>query len=1648
VNPDTRKETAAPSLDVLAEIDAVCDRFEAEWRAGRRPQVEDYLPQVAEAARPQLVEELLRLDLHYRRQHGDEPRLTDYQARLPVLSMSKLAELLASPGPAAPPVSTPTSSQASTGALAGEAGPDGHVMAAPAHRPAATPAARVFGGYDILRELGRGGMGVVYLARQRGAGRLVALKLIRLDRLEHLSAAQRRAWTDRFRTEGQAAARVADDHVVTVYEVGVVGGVPFYSMRYVEGQALSDLIEDGPLLNARAAALMEKVARAVQAVHEQGILHRDLKPQNVMVDGRGRPYVGDFGLAKLLDEPEGVTVTGEGLGSPPYMSPEQATDAARVGPAADVYGLGATLYALLTGQPPFQGRSVAETLHQVKYREPVPPRRLNAGVARDLETVCLKCLEKDPARRYGSAGKVADELRRYLDGVPIVARPVGLPGRLGRWCRRNPMVAGLAAAAVLLLAVAGVAYRLYRDTADSARTVAGRADELAGQREAALAARQEEERKAREAEDRKWAQEYLVDMARADRAFLANDLDAVRPLLAKYQRPGEGTDHRGWEWYYLQAEVDQRGAYREAPAHTYGWNAGFGGTGLAWDAASRRLAFVNGERMITLWDAATGRTIRSLGKFAGTLPLQRAVWCPDGRRVATCSWDDTVQVWDAASGARLTSLRAGPVRGVAWSPDARRLAVLSGGLVIWDTVSGRQLIPQVHHGPVGLFPPAWSPDSRWLAYQDGYGVGVIDGRSGVEGLRPSSIGRAIAWSPDGNRLLIQKFNPSGVLVWDAGVAKITWQTNREVMETAWSPDGKQVALCGAQGVRGTSSRVHVLDAASGQELRVLSRQNVWSLQQIWDARPSTLHSDGQRPVVVTDRAPTQVVQPWSGQAQLNQDRTMFAWLEPGMNLKIVQVGTGKELLKVSVAATASELMWSPDGKWLTWEGQDGHVYVWSRQHGSMTLSLGGQHIGGHLLNGRARWSPDSRWLIIGRGETLQAWDVARGTPGPSVRCGQLYLPDQELSWAPDGRRLLTARRGQPAVVWDLVSNRTLELGEAPEVWSAVTLRWSPAGEYLAAGYGGGLVRIWDPASGRLLRTLRDLQQPVAGNFDGGDIASLAWNPDARYLAGARRDGFVCIWDAHRWIQVRRWTLPRPNAPPPSHTHPPTPAGLLALAWDPGSARLACGTSAQVRVWDSRDGKEVLVLPGPGRSIAWAPDGTRLAVASGDHALKVWDAVTGQRVFVVRELTHPHVLEAGQVRKVVWSPDGRRLAATTVASAGGHVKLWDVASGTELLTLSSDHGSLSPEDLAWSPDGRRLAGLRSGPGPQWSIVLWEGSSPTSAARPTVATPPLTPVRPEPDPPSRRPGQETPGAPRARPASGVPYLYLRYLGRRGEHGVPTCVACSPDGRRALSGGFDRSVCLWDLEHGQSLLRLTGHQHTVYTVAFSPDGRRGLSGSEDRTLRLWDLKMGQELQRLEGHGGVISSVAFLPDGRHVISGAWDGTARLWDLETATEVGRFNTVAPVLSLALTRDGKHVLFGSNDGKLRYWDVRTRTEVRAFPGPANYVLGVALTGDGRRALAAGADGLIHVYDVASGREDKPLRGHTAQVYCVALSPDGSRVLSCGEDRTIRLWDLAAGRELARGYGGGTVRWAAFSPDGRHAVSACDDRAVGSWALPR
>src|SRR5512143_12952 len=324
------------------------------------------------------------------------------------------------------------------------------LLSPPTPEPEATsamPVLRRLGDYELLEEVARGGMGVVFRARQLKLDRIVAVKVLRDAWLA--TPAQ----VKRFQAEAANAAKLKHPNIVPVHEVGEQDGQHFFAMDLVEGKNLAELTREGPLPPRQAAELVNKVAKAVQHAHEQGVLHRDLKPSNVLLDATGEPQVTDFGLARPMDDESSLTLTGQVLGTPGYIAPEQAKGSGTVGPSADVYGLGALLFHLLTGRAPSVGASAAETLTQVLQQEPLSPRLLNPGVPVDLAAVCLKCLGKVPRERYGSAGELAADLERFLGNETTLARPAGAMERGVRWCRRKPALAATGIALVLVGAI-------------------------------------------------------------------------------------------------------------------------------------------------------------------------------------------------------------------------------------------------------------------------------------------------------------------------------------------------------------------------------------------------------------------------------------------------------------------------------------------------------------------------------------------------------------------------------------------------------------------------------------------------------------------------------------------------------------------------------------------------------------------------------------------------------------------------------------------------------------------------------------------------------------------------------------------------------------------------------------------------------------------------------------------------------------------------------------------------------------------------------------------------------------------------------------------------------------------------------------------
>ncbi|MEQ9410438.1 MAG: protein kinase [Fuerstiella sp.] len=445
--PDPSDRRYRPTLEEL-----ICIRMELEWKAVARARcgttlltqhdtlsmsptfVEDYLQQFPDMVETARQERLIRQEFLIRRRLGDRPARTDYQKRFPRVNVSRLLD----------------AEQLQTA--------DGLYESTTDTEQSPTPLE--IDGYELLDRVGAGGMGVVYRARQLAADRIVALKLIRADRLAQADPEHRRQVLERFQVEAQATARLDHPNVVGIFEVNTSNpDQPWFSMQFVDGETLSERLADGPLSGQEAAQITQQMARAVEAAHQRGILHRDLKPQNVFLQRTsGRVLVGDFGLAKLEVDDSERTGADDILGTPAYMSPEQIRNSAGVGPPADIWSIGATLYHMLTGRPPFQAASAMDTLRHVLDYEPASPRKLNPEVDRDMDTMCIKCLQKNPAQRYATVTDLTHDLSLYLSGCPITARPVSRLEHVVRWCRRNPLPAGLAALALagILTAVIGL----------------------------------------------------------------------------------------------------------------------------------------------------------------------------------------------------------------------------------------------------------------------------------------------------------------------------------------------------------------------------------------------------------------------------------------------------------------------------------------------------------------------------------------------------------------------------------------------------------------------------------------------------------------------------------------------------------------------------------------------------------------------------------------------------------------------------------------------------------------------------------------------------------------------------------------------------------------------------------------------------------------------------------------------------------------------------------------------------------------------------------------------------------------------------------------------------------------------------------------
>jgi serine/threonine protein kinase len=517
---------------------------------------------------------------------------------------------------------------------------------------------REFGDYELVEEIARGGMGVIFKARQVKLNRIVAVKMILAGSFAGPEDVQR------FHAEAEAAAKLDHPGIVPIYEIGQHEGQHFYSMGFVEGESLAKKVATGPISPRDATAHVKAIAEAVAYAHQNGIVHRDLKPANVLVDRAGRPRVTDFGLAKQLQGNSSLTGTGQLLGTPSYMPPEQAAGRIeQIGPATDIYALGAILYCLITGRPPFQAATAVDTLVQVRGQDPVPVRQLNRLIPVDLETITLKCLEKEPDRRYGSADELAAELQRFLNGEPIVARPITISVRAWRWCRRKPLLAGLLATvtALVFLMSCGAAYFGHH------------------QRELRIDADRSREKTAESlAESRR----RLVAMHVANGARLMDEGDLLGSAVWFAEAMAVEEDERRQPAHQLRLSL----ALRQAPQLMQLWTHPWPLTHAEFSPDGRVALTAGGDDSVRdgaahVWDLVSGAEMGKPRRHLGT--VQFGCFSPDGNQVATSGSDRRARLWDTATGDPTSRWldHEGPVNRVAFDAQGARLVTAAGDLL-------------------------------------------------------------------------------------------------------------------------------------------------------------------------------------------------------------------------------------------------------------------------------------------------------------------------------------------------------------------------------------------------------------------------------------------------------------------------------------------------------------------------------------------------------------------------------------------------------------------------------------------------------------------------------------------------------------------------------------------------------------------------------------------------------------------------------------------------------------------------------------------------------------------------------------------------------------------------------------------------------
>jgi WD40 repeat protein len=1026
-------------------------------------------------------------------------------------------------------------------------------------KPQPSTTIRYFGDYELLEEIARGGMGVVWKARQVSLNRLVALKLLLAGRFSSPEYVQR------FRAEAEAAANLQHPNIVAIHEVGEHDGQQYFSMDYVDGQSLAERARDHPLPPALAADCLRPIAEAIHYAHQRGILHRDLKPSNVLLDAEDHPRVTDFGLAKRVNDSEvsnadfQLTLTGQVLGTPGYISPEQASGRrGAVTVASDIYGLGAILYFLLTGRAPFAADSMEGVLEQVLHQEPVPPRRLSPSVPRDLETICLKCLSKEPARRYDSAQALADDLNRWRNHEPIHARQVSPPERLWRWCRRKPALAALIIALHLVGAagLAGVLWQWHRARQSAreaqfaqrqtttilwdsylAQARANRRSGQPGQRFDTLEviARAAATKTSPELRDEAVAALALVDARRvyrrtnADAAAIVVAFDADRRRYAAALAGGEisirSADDSS-ELFRLPAAGAPVAGIQRFTEDGHRLLAVYQDrVARVWDLAERRvrlevptaivavsfsavltadgrfLASADDRREISWFEVDTGT---QLARLTANAPVSMVQVTRNGDRLAAARLGrETVELFALPSGDRLLVLAHPPyVRKVNWDSEGRLLATVGGDreIRIWDAETGTERGRLVGHNE-DIEDVVFAPQARLVVSTGWDGTSLWNLETGERLLTLPGHGARVALSEDGQWLYRQSFEDFTYELWELAEGDPVRVYGSRQRRDRPGVSGRASAFSpdGRLLADADSGRLRIYDPFSGRELGS-------------GPLPPTagLAFDGERNL-------------WSSGAEGLSVTTIRHESDDGVLVfsPPESVGPAEKMARLRMSADGSTLAVGANDRFRVFDARTRReVFATPKGSGNSFLALTPD---GKLL-ASAAWG--SRDVCI--------WDTQAGRLLTQLRA-ESSAPHAagDVAFSPDGRRLFST--GADCIMWDVGSWARLWTRPRADLPFAL---FSPDGAYVLQRVRKSFIEVLASDTGELVG---HLEVPREGHADG---AGAAFSLDGAFLAvhtlGTRE---LVVWHL---AQVRReltrlgldWDLPslRDSRPTGSALH--------------------------------------------------------------------------------------------------------------------------------------------------------------------------------------------------------------------------------------------------------------------------------------------------------------------------------------------------------------------------------------------------------------------------------------------------------------------------------------------------------------------------------